>query len=74
MKGKRTAWLPAAMMQFLKARTFFTPVFSCPVPVVSSTTTWLALRNSPTPRTVVTLRILAMAAKPPVSLPMTFSL
>ncbi|OQC02352.1 MAG: hypothetical protein BWX79_02814 [Alphaproteobacteria bacterium ADurb.Bin100] len=41
MKGRRTAWLPAAMMARLKATTFLVPVFSCPVPVVSSTSTWL---------------------------------
>jgi hypothetical protein len=42
MKGRRTAWLPAAMMAFLNATIFLAPVFSWLVPVVSSTSTWLA--------------------------------
>jgi hypothetical protein len=63
------------MMAFLKAITFLLPFCSCAVPVVSSDTSEVvAPTNWPKPRTVVTLRILAMAAKPPVSLPMTFSL
>ena len=74
MNGNRTAWLPAAMMQRLNATTFLAPVFCCPSPEVSSTSKWLEPTKEPYPRTVVTFRILAMAAKPPVSLPMTFSL
>jgi hypothetical protein len=37
MNGRRTAWLPAAMMARLKATTFLVPVLSWLVPVVSST-------------------------------------
>ena len=47
MKGRRTAWLPAAMMAFWKAMTFLVPVFSWPEPVVSSTSTWLAPTKAP---------------------------
>ncbi len=35
---------------------------------------WNGSRNSAVPCTTVTLRIFAIAAKPPVSLPTTFSL
>jgi hypothetical protein len=47
MKGRRTACEPAAMMQFLKAMVCFLPVFSWPVPEVSSTSTWLAPTKLP---------------------------
>ncbi len=40
MKGRRTAWLPAAMMAFLNCTTFLAPVLSWPLPVVSSTSRW----------------------------------
>jgi len=55
--------------------TFLAPVFSCAVPLVSSTSRWLAPTKCCRSRArVVTLRILAMAARPPVSLPMTLFL
>ncbi|MCY1551655.1 hypothetical protein D9M68_880000 [compost metagenome] len=47
MKGRRTACEPAAMMHFLNATTFLLPVFSWPVPVVSSTSTWLGPTKAP---------------------------
>ena len=37
MNGSFTAWLPAAMIAFSNCTTFFSPVLSWPVPVVSAT-------------------------------------
>jgi enoyl-CoA hydratase/carnithine racemase len=42
MNGRRTACEPAAMMARWKAMTCLPPVFSWPVPVVSSTSRWCA--------------------------------
>ena len=74
MKGNLVTRLPAAMMAFLNATVFLLPVSSEPVPVVSATSKWLADTNCALPRITSTLRALAMPAKPPVNLPMTFSL
>ncbi len=62
---------PAAMIALSKRTTFFSPVLSCAVPVVISTSTWCGSRNCPTPRTISTLRAFAIPARPPVSLPTT---
>ena len=73
MNGSRTTCEPAAMIACAKRTTFLAPVLSCPVPVVSSTSTWCASSNWPRPRTTSTLRAFAMPVSPVVSLPTTFS-
>ena len=67
MNGSFTASEPAAMMARAK------PIVVVP-PAASSTLTWLASMNRPVPVTTVTLRILAICARPPVSLPTTLFL
>ncbi len=47
MKGRRTAWLPAAMMARWKAIVFLLPVLSWPSPPVSSTSRWWAPTKLP---------------------------
>ncbi len=73
MNGSRTTCEPAAMIACANFTTFLAPDFACPVPSVTSTSTWCASRNWPTPRTTSTLRDFAMPARPPVSLPTTLS-
>ncbi len=74
-KGRRTACEPAAMIALRKRSDCFLPVGSWPVaPAVSATSSSCGPVNRPTPRTTVTLRIFAIAARPPVSLPTTLAL
>ena len=65
--GSFTASEPAAMMARVK------PIVVVP-PAARSTTTWLASLKRPLPVTTVTLRIFAICARPPVSLPTTLFL
>ena len=74
MNGSFTACEPAAMMAFANRTTVFSPVGAWPGPDVSCTSRWFGPTKRPTPRTVVTLRVLAMPLRPPVSLPTTLSL
>ena len=67
MKGSFTASEPAAMTARAK------PIVVVP-PAARSTSTWCASRKRPEPVTTVTLRILAICARPPVSLPTTLFL
>ena len=67
MNGSFTASEPAAMMARVK------PIVVVP-PAARSTTTWLASLKRPLPVTTVTLRIFAICARPPVSLPTTLFL
>ena len=62
------------MMHCANLTVFVLPVLSWPSPVVSSTTHMVRVGEAPSPRTTVTLRILAIAARPPVSLPTTLFL
>ncbi|MNS71244.1 hypothetical protein D3C72_1046070 [compost metagenome] len=74
MKGRLTDCEPAAMMALRNLTVCFLPVVSQLVPEVSSTSRWYGSMKLPTPRSTVTLRILAMAVRPPVSLPTTLFL
>ncbi len=65
--GSRTDCEPAAMIAWSNFTTFFAPSGS-------ATSRWCGSTNVPTPVTTSTLRILAMPARPPVSLPTTLSL
>ncbi len=67
MNGSFTASEPAAMIARVK------PIVVVP-PAARSTTTWLASLKRPLPVTTVTLRIFAICARPPVSLPTTLFL
>jgi hypothetical protein len=67
MNGSFTASDPAAMIARVK------PIVVVP-PAARSTTTWLASLKRPLPVTTVTLRILAICARPPVSRPTTLFL
>jgi hypothetical protein len=74
MKGRRTACEPAAMMQFLKRDGLLLAglLLAFAGGLLAPSGGWAD--EGAEPRTTVTLRILAIAARPPVSLPTTLSL